>query len=51
MSHLLALLRGWYPHFLAQLRTWGALDWALYGILFFLCLSAFVMTHNSKGVR
>ena len=32
-EHYAAVLRGWYPHWQAQMRAWTGNDYALYAVL------------------
>ena len=42
-SHIEAIIRGWYPHWISQLRIWSAQDWAIWSA-FLLAASMTVRT-------
>jgi tryptophan-rich sensory protein len=49
-EHILAILRGWYPHWQMELRVFPLQVWALLGLFF--AVSAYnVWTYNRKGER
>lgn len=46
-EHALAVLRGWYPHWQAQMRTWNVETFLFYGVF----LVAALATINSLRSR
>ena len=38
-EHLMAILRGWFPHWQMELRTFGVHEWMLLGLLALVCFN------------
>jgi hypothetical protein len=38
-EHIMAILRGWYPHWQMELRMFTTREWLLLGVLALICIN------------